>query len=130
MFFVSIEVADPGALKTPLIMAVGPESCGAIKVTLSAIVDRRPCPDISPLVAGIGPGPLPALEIRCSGEFPLFRLQRQFSIRLPNSDRKPLKNLSLAVKFLEGIGRELTFSEGFGRSDGNLRKPLEAFRRK
>ena len=44
------------ALKTPLIMVLGHESCGAIKATLSAIVDKATLPGHLPaLVAGIGP---------------------------------------------------------------------------
>ena len=44
------------ALKTPLIMVLGHESCGAIKATISAIVDKATLPGHLPaLAAGIGP---------------------------------------------------------------------------
>ena len=44
------------ALKTPLIMVLGHESCGAIKATLSAIVDKATLPGHLPaLAAGLGP---------------------------------------------------------------------------
>ena len=44
------------ALKTPLIMVLGHESCGAIKATISAIVDKATLPGHLPaLVAGIRP---------------------------------------------------------------------------
>lgn len=44
------------ALKAPLLMVLGHESCGAVKATISSIVDKITLPGHLPaLVAGIGP---------------------------------------------------------------------------
>ena len=44
------------SLKAPLLMVLGHESCGAVKATISAIVDKVSLPGHLPaLVAGIGP---------------------------------------------------------------------------
>ena len=44
------------SLKTPLILVLGHESCGAVKAAISAVVDKATLPGHLPaLVAGIGP---------------------------------------------------------------------------